>query len=111
LADEPDWTAALAPALDGAVDTDSAMGLDYLIGDPHSVGRGVGTAMLVAFTELTWRTEPAVTSLVVAVQQENVASWRALERAAFDPVWSGTLVTDDPSDQGPAYVYVCRRPD
>jgi aminoglycoside 6'-N-acetyltransferase len=109
LDDEPNWALVLTEALGGRVDLRRALGLDYLIGEIDSVGRGVGTAMLLAFTEATWSTEAEVDSFVVAVQQENVASWSALERAGFRRVWSGTLVTDDPSDQGPAHVYLCGR--
>jgi aminoglycoside 6'-N-acetyltransferase len=46
----------------------------------------------------------------VAVQQENPASWRALEGAGFQRVWAGMLDSDDPSDQGPSYLYSMRRP-
>jgi aminoglycoside 6'-N-acetyltransferase len=110
LADEPGWERALAPALDTTVDPSGSMGLDYLIGDVGDVGRGVGTEMLTSFAARVWTTEPRATSLVVCVQQANAASWRALERAGFERQWSGTVDSDDPSDQGPAYVYVARRP-
>ena len=49
-------------------------------------------------------------AVVVAVQQANRASWRALEGAGFRRQWEGLLVTDDLSDQGPAYLYVRYRP-
>jgi aminoglycoside 6'-N-acetyltransferase len=43
-------------------------------------------------------------------QQENVASWRALEKAGFERIFAGPLESDDPSDSGPAFVYALRRP-
>ena len=48
---------------------------------------------------------PDVRCVVAAPQQENVASWRALEKAGFTRAWSGVLDSDDPSDDGPAFVY------
>ena len=42
----------------------------------------VGTNPRALIAARMWTTEPLVTSLVVCVQQANVASWRALERAS-----------------------------
>jgi aminoglycoside 6'-N-acetyltransferase len=102
IADEPDWARAVAVAVDGR----DAVGIDYLIGVPEWTGRGLGTTAITAFVATLWDRYPGTRSVVVAVQQDNVASWRALERAGFARVWSGLLETDDPSDQGPAYLYV-----
>jgi aminoglycoside 6'-N-acetyltransferase len=104
IADEPDWRAAF----DGIVDVRNAAGIDYLIGAPDAVGHGVGSAMIQAFVGevFGWR---AVDSIVVTVQQANVASWRILEKAGFKRVWSGELNSPDPSDQGPEHVYVLTR--
>jgi aminoglycoside 6'-N-acetyltransferase len=107
FADEPDWVAVFDGIVD--VDVDGAAGIDYLIGEPDAVGRGLGAAAIAAFTELVFDWRP-VPSIVVTVQQDNRASWRVLERAGFQRVWAGELDSPDPSDQGPEYVYRRGRP-
>jgi aminoglycoside 6'-N-acetyltransferase len=106
IAGEPDW----ARAFGGIVDVSSAAGIDYLIGVPDAVGRGLGTAAISAFADLVFEWRP-VASIVVSVQQANPASWRVLERAGFSRVWAGALDSPDPSDQGPEFVYVRLRSD
>jgi aminoglycoside 6'-N-acetyltransferase len=105
LADEAQWRAVVTTAI-GEL---RAVGIDYFIGEPDLIGRGLGAAMIASFVTVVWATfsEPAV---VVAVQQGNAPSWRALERAGFTRVWHGHLASDDPSDQGPAYLYRADRP-
>ena len=91
--DYPDYLAEMAdvyPVDDGAVS------IDYLIGRPDSVGRGVGTAMIAAFVERIWRTDPASTHVVVPVNSANERSWRALLRAGFRVVGRGELEPDSP---------------
>jgi aminoglycoside 6'-N-acetyltransferase len=105
IADEPEWSRVLA----GICDVSDAAGIDYLIGEPDAVGRGVGTAMLAAYAEDVFGWRP-VDAIVVTVQQANVGSWRILEKAGFERVWSGELDSPDPSDHGPEYVYVLPRP-
>jgi aminoglycoside 6'-N-acetyltransferase len=60
--------------------------------------------------EDSWVRHPDISAVVVAVHQDNPASWRALEGAGFHRVWEGTLDSDDPSDDGPGYLYLQRRP-
>jgi aminoglycoside 6'-N-acetyltransferase len=107
ISDNPDWAGAL-PAT--PVPADRMAGIDYLIGDPGMVGRGIGSTTIGMFTDLTFLRYPRVDATVVAVQQANTRSWRALERAGFVRLWAGLLASDDPSDAGPAYVYLKRRP-
>jgi aminoglycoside 6'-N-acetyltransferase len=102
IADEPEWW----PAFDGIVDVSNAAGIDYLIGELDAIGRGIGTAMIAAFTHLVFGWRP-VDSIVVTVQQGNPASWRILEKSGFRRVWSGEL---DSPDEGPEHVYVLSRP-
>jgi aminoglycoside 6'-N-acetyltransferase len=104
LADEAQWSEVFA----GIVDVDAAAGIDYLIGEPDAVGHGLGTATISTFVRLVFRWRP-VGSIVVAVQQSNRASWRVLERVGFSRVWAGSLDSPDPSDDGPAYVYLLER--
>lgn len=106
LEDEPAWSRAL----ENSVIIADAAGMDYLIGEPDVVGRGVGTAMATAFAAgiFDWR---PVARIVVNVDQANVASWRMLEKAGIRRSWAGELDSPDPSDDGPQYLYVLRRAD
>jgi aminoglycoside 6'-N-acetyltransferase len=77
LADNPSYLDALAPA----AATSTGASIDYLIGDPTLVGHGFGSQLIARACERIWGGCPQVTSVVVAVQQQNPASWRALEKA------------------------------
>jgi aminoglycoside 6'-N-acetyltransferase len=102
-ADSPDW--------DAAVGIPDAAGIDYLIGVPDLVGRGVGAAAIRAFVPTVLAAYPDIEVVVAVPQQANVASWRALEKAGFTRVRSGDIESDDPSDAGPSHVYARRRTD
>lgn len=104
--DNPDWKRALAVA--GA--PQPGVGIDFLIGEETSVGKGLGPAIIGRFLEDTWTRYPHVEVVIVDVDQRNMRSWRALEKCGFRRIWSGTLDSDDPSDEGPCYVYVLPRP-
>jgi aminoglycoside 6'-N-acetyltransferase len=106
LDDNPEWQRAVAVGI-GSV---AAAGIDYLIGVETETGRGLGTQMIAALVVDCWTTLPDVQAVVVDVLQENRASWRALERAGFQRVWEGMLDSDDPSDDGPCFLYVSPRP-
>ena len=101
-ADDPDWDRAVQAT--GAV-TGCSAGIDYLIGEPGLCGHGYGTAAIALFTALTFRRYPQARAVVAAPQQDNVASWRALERAGFSRWWSGRLDSTDPGDADAAYLY------
>jgi aminoglycoside 6'-N-acetyltransferase len=106
LTDDPGWQRTLAVTgapLDGA-------GIDYLIGVPELTGRGIGPALIEAFVTDLWSDYPDVPAVIADVDQRNRASWRALEKAGFVRTWSGSLQSDDPSDDGPCHVYVRWRP-
>jgi aminoglycoside 6'-N-acetyltransferase len=112
LDDNPEWQRAIAAALaesDLEVSARSA-GIDYLIGDQTMTGRGLGRRMIAAFVDLLWDRYPDTTAVVVAVDQGNEASWRALEGSGFLRAWAGVLSSEDPSDEGPSYLYMRRRP-
>jgi aminoglycoside 6'-N-acetyltransferase len=106
LIDEnPEWKRALA----AADAPEPAAGIDYLIGVGHLTGRGIGPKLIGQVVADTWPRYPAIAAVVVAVDQRNRRSWRALEKAGFQRTWAGTLDSDDPSDQGPSFVYVLLR--
>jgi len=102
LDDYPDWSRA--------IDIGEAAGIDYLIGEADAVGVGIGPVVVNAFTLATLDRHPEITCVAVAVQQDNRASWRALEKAGYDRVFTGMIRSSDPSDDGLSYVYVRRRP-
>jgi len=106
IGDNAEWRDAL-----GVVSpSDDAVGIDYLIGEPDATGRGIGAAMLRLFIDEIWTQYPEGPTIVVAVQQGNRGSWRVLEKIGFRRIWAGVLQSDDPSDQGPSYVYAMTRP-
>ena len=104
--DNPRWQRALA--VTGT--PSSAAGIDYLIGSRELIGQGLGPAIIGQFVDELWTRYPSVPAVVVDVSQDNRRSWRALEKAGFHRIWSGMLESDDPSDVGPAHVYIRRRP-
>jgi aminoglycoside 6'-N-acetyltransferase len=103
IADNPQWAATLCGT--GQPDVASAIGIDYLIGDAGLTGRGLGTIAITDFTRLALARYPAAGLVAVDVLQDNIASWRVLEKAGYRRCWAGELASDDPSDEGPAYLY------
>lgn len=75
IRDYPDF-ALLAPDAD-------ALGLDYAIGDPHRVGRGLGVRVLWAWMLRARRDLPEVGSYFAAPDHRNLASLRILAKAGF----------------------------
>ena len=101
LDDHPEWEATLHLT--------NAAGIDYLLGDPDLAGRSIGSTAIGQFVPGVFEAYPEVDLVVAVPQQANIGSWRALEKAGFSRQWSGVLDSDDPSDDGPAHVYVIRR--
>ena len=93
--DYPEYLDELAALL---VVPEDAVSIDYLIGDPGLVGRGLGTAMIAAFAARIWRTMPTASCIIVPVSSANEASWRALLNAGFRRVARGDLEPDNPID-------------
>lgn len=106
ISDNLSWARAIACS--GLV-LASAAGIDYFIGEPDLVGRGIGTASIRAFTDLVFASYPDVDSIVVTPQAANEASCRVLAKAGYELAWTGLLDSDDPSDAGPAALYVRKR--
>ena len=83
-----------------------AAGIDYLVGDPARRGQGLGSAMIRAFVaDVVFGLHPHWVQACAAPLVNNVASWRALEKAGFR--FAG--VVDDPK-VGPTRLMVADRP-
>jgi aminoglycoside 6'-N-acetyltransferase len=109
ISDNPSWAAALSAALSAAGEPSAAVGFDYAIGVLEATGRGVGSEAIRRLLADTFTRYPDVDSVIVAMQQANRPSWRALEHVGFERRWAGLLDSPDPSDAGPSYVYVIGR--
>jgi len=83
----------------------SASSIDYLVGPEQALGKGIGTSMIAAFVDRLWKDDPATPAIIVPVQADNRASWRALERAGFTRVATGDLEPDNPTDRPEHYIY------
>ena len=94
--DYPEYLAELAPHLDVPA---HAVSIDYLIGDPQQIGRGLGSRLIAAFAEHIWQTNEEATCIIVPVSSANEASWRALLRAGFRLAGRGDLKPDNPVDE------------
>jgi RimJ/RimL family protein N-acetyltransferase len=77
------------------------IGIDYAIGEPDQVGRGVGTAMIAALLAAIRDRHPDAAALV-AVDPENAASRRILEKNGFDLV-ELRAVESEPEDVSALY--------
>jgi aminoglycoside 6'-N-acetyltransferase len=99
--DYPDW--------DRAVGIGAAAGIDYLIGDPSCIGKGIGSRAIRAMTKIVFDMYSDVDVVVSAPQRDNRASWRALEKAGFTRVSERKLDSDCPSDSDISYIYEIRR--
>ncbi len=106
--DYPDYRRELAAVVEVP---ERAAGLDYLIGDPDRIGRGLGPAMISAFVTRVWSRDPEVSCLLVPVVAANRRSWRALQKAGFTVVASGELEPDNPVDDREHVVLRIDRPE
>lgn len=81
---------------------DDEIGADYAIGDPLTIGRGVGTAMIAALVgEIRRRHRGA--GIVIAPEARNAASRRVLEKNGFQLVGIYPIATE-PHDR-PMAIY------
>jgi uncharacterized membrane protein YhaH (DUF805 family) len=83
----------------------AVMIIDYLIGEPDQIGRGLGPLMIRSMIERIWRDRPEVTTIMVAVVAANRASWRALEKAGLARVGTGNMEPDNPGDGPEHHIY------
>lgn len=87
-----------------------AVTIDYLVGEPEQVGRGLGSRMIMTLVDRTWTDHPDTPSIIVPVAAGNTASWRALEKAGLTRVAAGDLVPDNPIDPPLHFIYRIDRP-
>jgi aminoglycoside 6'-N-acetyltransferase len=78
------------------------IGIDYAIGDPAQVGRGVGTALIAALTTEIRGRHPGA-GILTGPDAANVASRRVLEKNGFHLVAVRPVATE-PSD-APVAIY------
>lgn len=107
FADYPEYVDEVAPVTEVPA---GAVSIDYLVGDPELVGRGVGTAMIGAFVERIWRVDPTATCVIVPVNSGNERSWRALRSAGFRLIARGEMDPDNPIDDRMHEVFRLDRP-
>jgi aminoglycoside 6'-N-acetyltransferase len=81
-----------------------AVGVDYAIGEPHLLGRGIGTAMLWAWVRSARHRYRDVSTYFAAPEHTNLASLRVLEKVGFVP---GTWFDEPRADGSVATVVGC----
>ncbi len=89
--DDPEWAAEI-----GAETGD--VGMDYAIGEPASVGRGLGTELVAALVRLVRAGRPGF-AVMADPEAHNIASRRVLEKNGFVLMAEKALAsvpTDDP---------------
>ncbi|MCX6469219.1 MAG: GNAT family N-acetyltransferase [Corynebacteriales bacterium] len=96
IIDFGDYVDELAPVIGPVAATTYT--IDYLIGVPELLGRGIGPGVIVAGCADTLTRHPDAERIVVPVVAANRRSWRALEKAGFRIVASGELTPDNPID-------------
>ncbi|MCT2593857.1 acetyltransferase [Streptomyces sp. N2-109] len=106
-ADYPDYRAELAAQIDLP---DTAVTIDYLLGDLARVGQGLGPRIIRAIIAATWTDHPDAAAVVVPVHAANRASWRALEKAGLRRIGPADLTPDNPADDRTHEVYRIDRP-
>jgi aminoglycoside 6'-N-acetyltransferase len=87
-----------------------AMTIDYLIGEPGNVGCGIGTDLIRSALKQLWADHKDAECVIVVVHADNIASWRALEKAGLTRVASGDMEPDNPIDDRRHHVYRVNRP-
>lgn len=62
--------------------TPGTWAIDYLIGEPDLIGKGLGTALISAFTD-DLLTRPGTHTVTADPEPDNIASIRACEKAGY----------------------------
>ena len=77
-------------------------GIDYAIGDPAAIGRGLGTELIAALVDEVRRHHPGC-GVIVAPDARNGASQRVLERNGFSLITVRAVATEPTDD--PVAIY------
>lgn len=106
------------PVLDGLEESEAwfplgvdrtAAGIDYLVGAPDGRGKGVGSAMIRAFSyNVVFGRHCGWTQAAASPYTANVASCRALEKAGFS--FAGSIQYPGDDAEGPCSLMVLHRP-
>ncbi|CAM5534722.1 Lysine N-acyltransferase MbtK OS=Streptomyces cyaneofuscatus OX=66883 GN=G3I52_20140 PE=3 SV=1 [Streptomyces cyaneofuscatus] len=107
LADYPEYLVEVSTLVEVP---SGAMTMDYLIGEPQLVGRGIGPRMIRSALQAIWDEHSDAPCVLVPVSVANRASWRALEKAGMRRVAEGELEPDNPVDGRAHYLYRVDRP-
>jgi aminoglycoside 6'-N-acetyltransferase len=81
------------------------VGIDYAVGEPDRVGRGVGTALVQTLVDRITADLPGV-GLITDPDAANLGSRRVLEKAGFRLMWEGPVASEPTDDVMAVY----RRP-
>jgi len=76
VSDFPEWETIVEVG-------DDVAGVDLLIGEEDLTGQGLGPRVLGAFAREVVFARPETGACVAAVDEDNVRSWRAFEKAGF----------------------------
>ncbi|GGS49221.1 GNAT family N-acetyltransferase [Actinokineospora fastidiosa] len=107
VADYADEFDQLSAAVPTPLDT---MTIDYLIGDPHRTGKGLGTRLIRWAVARTWTDYPDATVIIIPIVAANRASWRALEKAGARRIATVEMEPENPIDDREHHVYQFDRP-
>ena len=109
--DWPEDLAELVRGSGGRFDVPpGALTVDYLLGEPDAIGRGLGPRVIASACAEAWCAYPDATAVLVPVAAGNRRSWRALEKAGFRRVGDADLEPDNPVDDRRHVVYRLDRP-
>ena len=97
LAAYPEYAAEIA---EHVVIPQGSASMDYMIGVPKLVNRGLGTRMLDAFVKKIFAeasdASPEVTHILVPTHLDNKASWGVLEKIGFERMVVCKMEPDNP---------------
>ncbi|MBT0565858.1 GNAT family N-acetyltransferase [Williamsia sp. CHRR-6] len=108
LVDYAEYAIELAAVIDPM--PPGAYSMDYLIGEPELIGRGLGTAIVAHAAADLFATVADADFLLVPVVAANRRSWRALQNAGFRIIADTELAPDNPIDNPLHFVLRLDRP-
>lgn len=88
----------------------AAWSIDYFIGEPDALRRGLGTTLIARLTGGIWADAPQAPAILVPVHADNRASWRVLERNGYRLAADARMEPDNPADSDAHRIYRIDRP-